>query len=507
MIRIDPDLCVGCKLCVRECPTVAIEMEGRKAVPSDGCASCGLCVRLCEKQAITLVVEEAEKRIPCGNCPVQCAILEGFTGACRRYRNIAGELVLDRPLLVPAHVGPRNVTVLDPLVTGVGAGTTSPCFAPAPYIVEQSFDGVDVVTVVSEVPFSYSGLKLKVDTNLFVGEEGARVRREGRPIGMVETEEYGSKMLALGGVNSFHGPYGCTAARTISELCNQGEVDLKVENGARLRVRIGARPVVDGVPAGKMRVGCGSAATAMFAPYFARVADEVLVLDPGITGLFSEHMAGKALGKVWSGITPVGHKSTIGRYFGEAGQGLGGTCFTDPRDAVASIDPARAKPGMTLFVTDTAGENGFLFKLDDRLELMELPLGPDAYKVMELMQENAEESRVSALLMAGAGGSARSGVSRFPIKLTRAVHEGLVRLTMGGAGVFLYPGGGITFAVDVEKLPERAVTWVPTPALVAPIEYTMPREVYERVEGHLEAIRAREEALSGRSHVVVVQET
>lgn len=505
MITIDPELCVGCRLCARECPAGAIRMEDRKAIPDQGCASCALCVRLCDKHAITLSIEPAEKRVRCGHCPVECAVLEDFTGACRRYRNVGGQLVLDRPLVVPSHVGPRTETVLDPLITGVGAGTTSPCFAPAPYIVEESFDGIDVVTVVSEVPFSYSGLKLKVDTNLYLGEEGARLRREGRPIGMMETEEYGSKMLAVGGVNSFHGPYGCTAARTISELCNEGEVDLKVENGARVRVRVGGRPVVDGVPAGKMRVGCGSAATAMFAPYFAQVADEVLVLDPGITGLFSEHMAGRAMGKSWSGVTPVGRKSTIGRYFGEAGQGLGGTCFTDPREAVAWIDPALARPGMTLFVTDTAGESGFLFGLDEQLELVELPLTAEARKVMELMQQNAEESRVSALLMVGAGGSARSGVSKFPIKLTRAVHQGLVRLTMGGAGVFLLPGGGITLAVDVEKLPERAVTWVPTPALVAPIQYTMPREVYQQVEGHMEAIRARREALSGRS--VVTQQS
>jgi NAD-dependent dihydropyrimidine dehydrogenase PreA subunit len=503
MLRIDPELCVGCKLCARECPTGAIRMDGRKAVSGDGCASCALCVRLCDKHAITLSFEPAEKRVRCGNCPVECAILEGFTGACRRYRNLDGQLVLDRPLLVPAHVGPRTETVLDPLLTGVGAGTTSPCFTPAPYIVQESFDGVDVVTVVSEVPFSYSGLKLKVDTNLYLGEEGARVRREGRPIGMVETEEYGSKMLALGGVNSFHGPYGCTAARTISELCNGGEVDLKVENGARVRVRVGGRPLVDGVLAGKMRVGCGSAATAMFAPYFAQVADEVLVLDPGITGLFSEHMAGRALGKSWSGVTPVGRKSTIGRYFGEAGQGLGGTCFTNPREAIESIDPAIARPGMTLFVTDTAGESGFLFRLDERLELEELPLNSEAFKVMELMQENAEDARVSALFMAGAGGSARSGVTKFPIKLNQAVHAGLVRLTMGSAPVFLLPGGGITFAVDVEKLPAGAITWVPTPALVAPVEYTMTREVYARVEGHIEAIRPRQEVLAERRHIIV----
>jgi hypothetical protein len=34
---------------------------------------------------------------------------------------------------------------------------------------------VDVVTVVTEAPLSYSGLKLKIDTDLEVGPEGAQV--------------------------------------------------------------------------------------------------------------------------------------------------------------------------------------------------------------------------------------------------------------------------------------------------------------------------------------------
>ena len=34
-----------------------------------------------------------------------------------------------------------------------------------------------------------------------------------------------------------------------------------------------------------------------------------------------------------------------------------------------------------------------------------------------------------------------------------------------------------------------AFTWVPTPAAVAPIEYTMTLEDYEKMGGHLEAIK------------------
>jgi hypothetical protein len=37
-----------------------------------------------------------------------------------------------------------------PFVTAVGAGTTYPDYKPAPFIVSQEVDGVDMVTVVTE---------------------------------------------------------------------------------------------------------------------------------------------------------------------------------------------------------------------------------------------------------------------------------------------------------------------------------------------------------------------
>ena len=91
--------------------------------------------------------------------------------------------------------------------------------------------------------------------------------------------------------------------------------------------------------------------------------------------------------------------------------------------------------------------------------------------------------------MAGAGGSARAGVTSYPLRLTRAVHGGLAVLTCGGAPVFVLPGGGITFMVDVEQVPAGAFAWAPTPCTVAPIEYTMRLDEYERIGGHLAAMR------------------
>ena len=63
------------------------------------------------------------------------------------------------------------------------------------------------------------------------------------------------------------------------------------------------------------------------------------------------------------------------------------------------------------------------------------------------------------------------------------------RLTVGGASTFLLPGGGINFMVDVEKVMPGAFTWVPTPAIVCPIEYTMTLEDFREMGGHIEAIK------------------
>jgi hypothetical protein len=50
--------------------------------------------------------------------------------------------------------------------------------------------------------------------------------------------------------------------------------------------------------------------------------------------------------------------------------------------------------------------------------------------------------------------------------------------------VYLWPGGGITVMADVTRLPKNAFGYVPTPAIVAPIEFTLPRSLYEGLGGH-----------------------
>ena len=97
--------------------------------------------------------------------------------------------------------------------------------------------------------------------------------------------------------------------------------------------------------------------------------------------------------------------------------------------------------------------------------------------------------------MGGAGGSLRAGVTENPVRLTRSVKELITRVTCGGAPVYVWPGGGITVMVDVLRMPERSFGYVPTPALVLPIEFTLPLDAYGALGGHMDCVVSLDEAL------------
>ena len=87
----------------------------------------------------------------------------------------------------------------------------------------------------------------------------------------------------------------------------------------------------------------------------------------------------------------------------------------------------------------------------------------------------------------------RAGVTENPVRLTRSVRQALTRVTCGGAPVYIWPGGGITLMVDVTTMPEKSFGYVPTPAIVAPIEFTLRLDDYGKIGGHLSAVRRLEE--------------
>ena len=217
-------------------------------------------------------------------------------------------------------------------------------------------------------------------------------------------------------------------------------------------MQAGKPPVINGAAEERMRVGCGSATIGIFAKQWHGHVDEVIVVDDHITGVLTEHQAGRFLDMRPAGIRVRGRKSTPGRYFqvADPGTGWGGTDITEPLD---DHREDRSQDGLA----GPAAADG----LDDRRAcgLVRARRGAEAAAGGDAGGHRARWSSASAriasrrsatvLFMAGAGGSLRAGVTENPVRLTRSVRDALTRVTSGGAPVYVWPGGGITFMVDV----------------------------------------------------------
>lgn len=495
---IDTEKCTSCGICARDCPLEAIRIRNRVPVVNDQCSRCGACVKFCPEGALELEPSVAPDAVQCDACPIGCFIKPGYKGACLRYTNEDGRLIrIEHPHLfseVASFVGPEpQEAIRQPLVTALGAGTTYPDCRPAPYIVKGRQADVDVVTVTTEAPLLYSTIMLKIDTDIPLGDEGSPVTTKKERVGMVSTDQYGSKILSIGGPNYLAGPNGLLVARTMTDLANRKPVKLKISNGARLELQVGAAPVIDGETAGRRIVGCGSATVGMFAAILKKAADEVIILShPPHTGVLSEHAAGRFLDVRRTGVRLNLRKGTPGRYIATPGKGWGGTSITDPASLIRSVDLDEGRPGMRILVTEPTGLHAALYEVDEKGGLRESTLTPEVKGALEAISESCEMSMVSGVYIGGAGGSARAGVVRAPLALTHAVHEKRANLTVGGAPVFLFPGGGINFMVDVEKVKQNFFYWTPTPAFICPIEYTMTYPDYEEMGGHVEAMKPYE---------------
>jgi hypothetical protein len=466
----------------------------------------------------------AAHKVECNACPVLCQISEGKAGACDRYANQGGTLVRVDPVLLVrqgvagdalgAEAGdlvPFAAEGAAPLpiiagapalfVTAVGASTTYPDYKPAPFIVSSVADGVDMVTVVTEGIFSYCSLKVKIDTDRWLGPEQANVRCQGEVVGHVSTAEYGSQMLSVGGVHHLTGgskKEGVVTCDAMLDLCALKPVEMTIDGGAQVLVQAGRAPVVNGVPEARMRVGCGSATVGIFAQQFVGLVDEVVVVDDHITGVLTEHQAGRCLALPPSGLKIRGRKSTPGRYFQVAnpGTGWGGTDLTDPLTILEPWDAGLAWSGQRLLMVSTTGEHAAWFVLDEALKPQPAAMPAAVQAIVDRIGENCEPSLSTVLFVGGAGGSLRAGVTDNPVQLTRAIKRSLVNVTCGGAPAYVFPGGGITVMVDVLRMPAGSFGTVPTPAIVAPIEFSMTLTDYQALGGHMAYVRPLAQVLA-----------
>jgi 6-hydroxynicotinate reductase len=461
----------------------------------------------------------APEKIRCDACPVMCYIATGKSGACDRYANHDGDLVRLDPLTIIESARGKGVQAVPflrdgdgsdwdgdllqgsrPFVTAIGAGTTYPDYKPAPFIVSQDVAGIDMVTVVTEGIFSYCGVKVKIDTDRHLGNERAVVRVDDEAIGHVMTSEYGSKMLSLGGVEHLTGgskKEGRVTCDALLKLCNREALEVEIDGGVRVIIQAGKAPVVNGAEEKLMRVGCGSAAIGMFAAQWAGNVDEVVVVDDHITGVLSEHQAGKMLNVPPTGIRIQGRRSTPGRYFqvAQPGTGWGGTDIDDPLNILRDFDAKKAWQGLSLLMVSTTGEQHAYFELDADLKPVPREMPQRLQVSVQRIAENCEPSLCSVLFMGGAGGSLRAGVTENPVRLTNSVKDSLTFVSCGGAEAYVWPGGGITVMADVLDMPSNAFGYVPTPALVAPIEFTMRLSDYRALGGHMGAVQKMEDIM------------
>ena len=301
-----------------------------------------------------------QEKIRCDACPILCFIAEGKSGACDRYANQDGEIIRLDPLIIlnkkiekgeevkpflKANWDGESTQDDNTFITAIGSGTTYPDYKPAPFIFSSKVEGTDFVTVVTEAIFSYCGVKVKIDTDRHLGSERSIVRHKGEAIGHVMTSEYGSQMLSLGGVDHLTGGSkleGRLTCNALMQLCNKEAVELTIDEGLNIIVQAGKPPIIQGVKEDKMRVGCGSATIGMFASQWVDLVDEVVVVDDHITGVVSEHQAGKVLDWKSTGISIKGRRSTPGRYFQVAnpGTGWGGTDIDDPLTCLLYTSPS-----------------------------------------------------------------------------------------------------------------------------------------------------------------------
>lgn len=181
---------------------------------------------------------------------------------------------------------------------------------------------------------------------------------------------------------------------------------------------------------------------------------------------------------------------------------MGGTDIEDPLAILGPFKPNVAWEGLRLFMVSTTGEQFAYYELDADLVPQKREVPAQLAASAALIAENCEPSVCSVLFMGGAGGSLRAGVTENPVRLTKSVKDALTHVSCGGADAYIWPGGGITVMVDVLDMPTNSFGYVPTPALVAPIEFTLRVSDYAALGGHLDHMQQVSEINAGEARHV-----
>ena len=137
-------------------------------------------------------------------------------------------------------------------------------------------------------------------------------------------------------------------------------------------------------------------------------------------------------------------------------------------------------------MVSTTGEQFGYYILDDDLVPQPAPLPEALQATVDLITENC--GRPCAPCCSWAVPADRFvPVPRNPVKLTRSVQKKHTAVSCGGVPAYVWPGGVPSWSCS--NLPDNAFGYVPTPALVAPLEFTV-GEDYHDLGGHDEDVRS-----------------
>ena len=204
------------------------------------------------------------------------------------------------------------------------------------------------------------------------GRACAIVRVEGEPVGHVTTGEYGSQMLSLGGVQSSDrrlqdARAASPARRDARRSPTANPSELTIDGGASADRRKRGKPAASSTASARASV-CGSAAARRPSGFsrkqwFGKV-DDVVVVDDHITGVLSEHQAGKLIGATRLRHSPeragARRRAVISAWPTPARVGAAPTCPTRWTILDAASTPRSLDPAMTLLMVSTTGEHARL---------------------------------------------------------------------------------------------------------------------------------------------------
>ena len=174
----------------------------------------------------------------------------------------------------------------------------------------------------------------------------------------------------------------------------------------------------------------------------------------------------------------------------EPGTSWGGTNIADPLSILGPFDPEVARPDLRLLMVSTTGEHFAYFELDDELTSSRKRIADALARIRRRASAKTASPRCAlycswAARVDRSRGSHRESSEAYPFRARRASPASPAAAPRSMSGPAEASPLWWTFAA----CPQNAFGYVPTPALVAPIEFSLKLSDYAALGGHMDHVR------------------